>query len=213
MAIIGAVKKVFPGAQIIGCLFHLYQNWRKQLRKSRHELNLDRDWRSLKALAYTPTEEVVAAYEVLIRSPDFDREFWAPFLGYLEVHYIGQYRFGIRGDGQFKRAMWNVYDRTIENGMRTNNSVEGFHMRINMFFEVTHPTLWKFIARLRKFEDIIYKELRSWENGQLPPKRKLWERVNHNKKIACDKFTDVVNGQMTRLDYLKLIGRTLVKPT
>jgi hypothetical protein len=33
MAIIGAVKKVFPGAQIIGCLFHLYQNWRKQLRK------------------------------------------------------------------------------------------------------------------------------------------------------------------------------------
>ena len=33
------------------------------------------------------------------------------------------------------------------------------------------------------------------------------------QKYCLQKFTDVVNGQMTRLDYLKLIGRTLVKPT
>uniref|UniRef100_A0A914EIU2 Uncharacterized protein n=1 Tax=Acrobeloides nanus TaxID=290746 RepID=A0A914EIU2_9BILA len=76
----------------------------------------------------------MAAYEVLIRSPDFDRELWASFLEYLEVDYIGQYRFGIRGDSIHKRAMWNVYDRNIANGMRTNNS-EGFHLRINTFFE------------------------------------------------------------------------------
>lgn len=68
-----------------------------------NELNLNRDWRLLKALAYTPLDEVVTAFEELIRDADFDRDFWADFLEYLEKYYIGVYRLGLRGNGQFKR--------------------------------------------------------------------------------------------------------------
>lgn len=46
--------------------------------------------------------------------------------------------------------MCNVYNRP--NGRRTKNEVEGFHSKINRYFETPNQYLWTFTAHMRKLQ-------------------------------------------------------------
>jgi hypothetical protein len=67
----------------------------------------------LRALAFVPTDDVVAVYlELLLHIDDVAL---AGLLDYLETWYIGSVdRFGQRGNGRFGREIWNVYQRSID---------------------------------------------------------------------------------------------------
>ena len=66
----------------------------------------------------------------------------------------------------FDIEFWNMYDRTTQSSMRTNNSVEAYHRHIGSVFQCAHPTLWIFLEKLINEEgnthaDIlqVYKKL------------------------------------------------------
>lgn len=45
--------------------------------------------------------------------------------------------------------MWNIYQRTIDHYGRTDNEVEGFHLKVSHTVGVQHPNLWKFLKGLQ----------------------------------------------------------------
>ena len=87
--------------------------------------------------------------------------------------------------------------------MRTNNSAEGGHAKLNRFMQVSHPTLWRFIDTLRRLDESIYSDVRQWENGQTPGIR-TWYRVQQRKVAVCRQW-----GQLDPITYLRAIGSTL----
>jgi hypothetical protein len=58
---------------------------------------------------------------------------------------------GVLGLGSFPPAKWSVYSATLLSEPRTNNRVEGWHLKINMFLKVTHPGIYQFNYDLKKF--------------------------------------------------------------
>ena len=50
----------------------------------------------------------------------------------------------------FDLALWNTYDQTIEDLLRTNNAVEGWHRRFQANVGAYHPNFWKFIDILKR---------------------------------------------------------------
>jgi hypothetical protein len=56
--------------------------------------------------------------------------------------------------------------------MRTNNSAEAYHRRINSVFQCAHPTLWVFIQKLIDEENPIHADLVHIKSGQEPPSKK-----------------------------------------
>ena len=49
----------------------------------------------------------------------------------------------------FDLALWNMYDQTIGDLLRTNNAVEGWHRRFQANVGAYHPNFWKFINILK----------------------------------------------------------------
>jgi hypothetical protein len=46
--------------------------------------------------------------------------------------------------------MWCTYDLILADLPKTNNSVEGFHRGFSTLLNIRKPTLWKYLAALRK---------------------------------------------------------------
>ncbi len=72
----------------------------------------------------------------------------------------------------FSIDFWNMFDRTTQSSMRTNNSAEAYHRRINSTFQCAHPTLWVFIQKLINEENAIHADLVHIKAGQEPPNKK-----------------------------------------
>lgn len=72
------------------------------------------------------------------------------------------------------------YISHILGGMRTNNSLEGIHNRINKF-DTNNPTIWNFIDKLRSFDESIYSDVLQWNNGLEPSARKKGSIVEKAK--------------------------------
>ena len=85
-----------------------------------------------------------------------------------------------RRDPVFPIRMWNVNRRVQEHLGRTNNYAEAAHRRIMAELQCTHPTIWKFIADLKKVQksrDLFYEHLIA---GHPPPRKK-------RRYILCDR--------------------------
>jgi hypothetical protein len=66
-----------------------------------------------------------------------------------------------------------MYQRTTELLMRTNNSAEAWHRRLNSIIQCQHPTLWTFINSLQNEEHFIHCQLIKLNAG---------EKIEPNKK-------------------------------
>ena len=71
----------------------------------------------------------------------------------------------------FDIEFWNMYDRTTQSSMRTNNSAEAYHRRIGSVFQCAHPTLWIFLEKLINEEGNTHADILQVKAGQ-PPKNK-----------------------------------------
>ena len=62
--------------------------------------------------------------------------------------------------------------------MRTNNSAEAYHRRINSIFQCSHPTLWLFLQKLVDEENVVHADLVQINAGEPPKKKKTSERLD-----------------------------------
>ena len=92
-----ACATIFPGAQMVGCLFHLGQNlWRKVQDSNlsaayRDDENLCIQVKMMLALSFVPEVDVPAAFEDLV---DSYPPLLTPLANYWEDTYIGRQRQG-----------------------------------------------------------------------------------------------------------------------
>lgn len=128
MATLNAIRENFPLAEIHGCHFHFGQNiWRHvQFTGLQKPYQMDPDFalniRLLIALAFVPTDNVIDAYEELIKTDFYDEESKGKYteaiqalLMYFQMTYI--YRInpktGEKKNPLFPPKIWNVYEVTL----------------------------------------------------------------------------------------------------
>lgn len=95
--------------------------------------------------------------------------------------------------------------------MRTNNSLEGIHNRINKFFDTNNPTIWNFIDKLRSFDESIYSDVLQWNNGLEPSARKKWYCGESKGRCAWSLWSNRQYGLLTiRGESISLVVRIVL---
>ena len=163
-AAINAVQTRWPNSQVTCCFFHLNQNIWKKI----NELGLSTFYgndvenatklKMISALAFVPPADVINSWDDLLmilqpwiqQQPQDMQQRIDDLLMYFEVNYIGQNIAGVRRAPRVAAIeMWNVRERTLENYGRTDNEVEGFHMKVAHTTGSQFPNLWKFFKGLQ----------------------------------------------------------------
>ena len=85
-------------------------------------------------------------------------------------------------------ALWNKYDQTIEDLLRTNNAVEGWHRRFQANVGAYHPDFWKFIDILKREQSLNHVNISQARAGHQPePQRRRYQDSNRRiKNIVQD---------------------------
>ena len=65
----------------------------------------------------------------------------------------------VRRKPTFDIDFWSMHHHTTQSSMRTNNSAEAYHRRINSVFQCAHPTLWVFLKKLIDEESAVHADL------------------------------------------------------
>ncbi|XP_029650233.1 uncharacterized protein LOC115223666 [Octopus sinensis] len=154
-AIINAFCEILPTTNITGCLFHMAKNICRHIvdigLKPRYQTDAEfnNKIKCFTALAFLPVSDVIDGFLEMTDDDNLPQE----FVSYFETHYIGRER----GQGKRRRMkstfpieLWNVFERTQNNMMRTSNSVEGFNSVMQSSITNMHPNLWKHITYLKK---------------------------------------------------------------
>jgi len=83
----------------------------------------------------------------------------------------------------FSIDFWNMLNRTTQSLMRTNNSAEGYHRRINSIFQCSHPTLWVFLQKLIDEQNNTHANIIHIKSGQAPNTKKKMNVLNKDYYI------------------------------
>ncbi len=128
------------------------------------------DVNKISALAFLKPNDVSQGFDDLYDSLP---QILQPLLNYFEDTYVGRRRGQGRSKPMFEIEFWNMHQRTTDLLMRTNNSLEAWHRRLNSIVQCQHPSLWKFIESLKNEEHYIHCQLIKLNAG---------EKVEPNKK-------------------------------
>uniref|UniRef100_A0A914UTX6 Uncharacterized protein n=1 Tax=Plectus sambesii TaxID=2011161 RepID=A0A914UTX6_9BILA len=102
--------------------------------------------------------------------------------------------------GKFPPAIWSVHTRTLVDEDRTNNKVEGWHLKINSFMDSCHLSFYVFLDELNKFfraeeerrrEDqrMATKRAARIANGEVfPPNHNIYRLRFAALKILCQNY-------------------------
>ncbi|PIC12358.1 hypothetical protein B9Z55_028495 [Caenorhabditis nigoni] len=129
-AIKNAFSKEFQNISIEGCLFHIFQNWRREAEKLKvYEEFIGGSildfWPRLKAIAFIPPAETEQYYNLLLTTiPVNQPAELNSFLLYLERNYM-------TAAARFPSTQWSCNFRTLHGIHRTTNSVEVWHRTIS----------------------------------------------------------------------------------
>eukprot|EP00116_Pleurobrachia_bachei_P004080 sb/3464342/ len=134
-----AVKELFPTTKLQGCLFHLFQAWRRHLCKipgwaSNGQLRTD--IHVIFGLPFLPESEIIPAWnkiksDLLLQHPSTQE-----FINYMDSTWMNT---------RYETALWSVFDSTVNGEDRTNNVSEGSNSAMKRFFGASKPTLWNWI--------------------------------------------------------------------
>lgn len=147
-AVHDAARDVWPAIQIKGCLFHLGQNWWRQIQKldlAMEYKTSDTDgskWlRHCFGLPFLPAEEVedAFAFDMMSNIPDESR--LHRFSDYLLNNYVKE-------DSRFRPNIWASFTKEH----RTTNACESFHSHLKRMFYSHSPHLFTFLENLRLLE-------------------------------------------------------------
>lgn len=143
-AALNAAKLAFPNVLVHGCFFHLRQSIYRKIQalglQTKYGTNkkFNHHIKMITCLAFVPIEDMVAAYQALLKLASFKEPEEVAFVQYFEKTYIGSER----RLPMFERATWNVRYAIENNIPKTTNSVEGFHNRLKHGMRhQSHPAL------------------------------------------------------------------------
>ncbi|CAF2121455.1 unnamed protein product [Rotaria magnacalcarata] len=122
------------------------------------------------ALAFLKPDDVVKVFEDL--SMNLDDEYQT-VLDYFEETYISRLRANhTRRKPMFTIDFWSMFHRTTQSLMRTNNSAEAYHHRINSIFQCSHSTLWVFLQKLIDGQNATHAVIVHIRSEQVPKSKK-----------------------------------------
>ncbi|XP_018494697.1 uncharacterized protein LOC108864146 [Galendromus occidentalis] len=139
-AALGAIRRIFPAAEIKECNFHFGQSlWRKaqQLGLSRfyHDVEIRRFLRACGALALIPLGAIDDAWM------DMNEDAIDPdHPAYMALEAFKEYFVNTWLENEnFPRALWNHYRNF---GPRTTNHLEGWHNGLNILIRKKHVNIF-----------------------------------------------------------------------
>lgn len=159
LAVVSAVRRVFPNVIHKGCYFHFMQClYRKVCTLGfKKQYDTEPDFASamkiLIALAFVPEEHVGSAFEVICERkmlPNVAK----PLLQYFEETWIGE-RARLRDrPPKFCHSMWNLFELLETDVPITNNFIESWHNTFRLQVGAQKPTVWHFIKSLRQEQSL-----------------------------------------------------------
>jgi hypothetical protein len=217
-ALHNALTIVFGEGNVVlkGCFFHLSQClWRKiqshgEIRERYlNEANFRLHLRQLLALAYVKLEHVILSWDLLIKSPFYTQNAaqLEPILTYVEKTLIGPVHLSAfqRREPLFAHLTWNCFVAAQNLEDKTNNRVEGWHNSFSYLLECNHPTIFKFIEKLKVEQANNELQIQHLLAGQLP------HGGGKKYKDCASRIQNLVvqYDQKDRLVYLLGIARNL----
>lgn len=200
IAFINAFKLCFPNVHIAGCYFHFTQCvWRHVQcvglqRSYNNDVNFALNVRMLMALAFVPVHDVKNAFNQLIACKFYeDNEVVLdPLISYFEHNWIGVVtrNRNRRLKPFFSLDLWNCNQAVLENLMRTNNSLEGWHNSFNNKVRVSHASMSKFITVI-KYEQALTETIISQLNTGLnitAKRRKTYKDIDCRLESCVSKY-------------------------
>ena len=73
----------------------------------------------------------------------------------------------------FPIELWNVYDRTVVNLPRSNNSIEGWHNAFAKRVTIVHPSLSKLTEKIHREQSKFEVDIAQIRQEQQPKPKKL----------------------------------------
>ena len=105
----------------------------------------------------------------------------------------------------FDLALWNMYDQTIGDLLRTNNAVEGWHRRFQANVGAYHPNFWKFIDILKREQNLNHVNISQARAGHQPePQRRCYQDSHRRIKNIVQDYHN-----MDRLQSLRGLAHSI----
>ena len=182
-AALNSFEQVWPDTFLKCCFFHLTQNiWRKvQSEGLQSDYNQDEELairiRMLPALAFAAPHEVPHLFEDVVQQLPTPQA--TGLILYFEKTYIGRtLPGGTYQEALFPIEMWNHHFDTPFGLPRTTNIVEAWHRSFNATVGCHHPTIWKFVASLKREQGLVEVRQAKFIAGAQPPKRVKHKQTN-----------------------------------
>ncbi|CAM4948843.1 unnamed protein product [Rotaria socialis] len=102
----------------------------------------------------------------------------------------------------FPIEIWNVYDRTVVNLPRSNNSIKGWHNAFTKRVAIVHSTITKLTEKIRREQSKFEVDIAQIRQGQEPkPKKLKYRKLDERIKRLVDDYGNVDLGA-----YLKRLA-------
>jgi hypothetical protein len=104
----------------------------------------------------------------------------------------------------FPVSLWTMSERVMNDKIRSNNGVEGWHNAFRNSLRCSHPSIWALLNALKKEEGLSETKMLQTESGVRPRKKKKYTEVNSRVKKLVENFNidDI-------MPFLKGIARNL----
>jgi hypothetical protein len=99
-----------------------------------------------------------------------------------------------------RNILRNMVTRVKNDLHRTNNNVEGWHRKLNCAFQCSHSTLWNFLDKLIK-ENNVHSDIINAMTGRQPPVGK-YESFNRRLKQLVENPYSNIYKQLTCIGRL-----------
>ncbi|KAE9522680.1 hypothetical protein AGLY_016902 [Aphis glycines] len=149
--------KVWPSISLKGCRFHLAQSWWRKIQtiglSSEYKKNTEigKYLKYFFGLPFLNSNDVSDCFTDYLMAIQPRNEKVEIFVDYILETYISN-------ESNFPPFLWAEYSAST---MRTTNSCEDFHSKLNALFYSAHPNIFIFIDVLKNIQKHTYIKLRS----------------------------------------------------
>ncbi|KAF0761944.1 MULE domain-containing protein, partial [Aphis craccivora] len=178
-----AILSVWPSITLKGCRFHLGQSWYRKIQSIglSSEYKIDSD--TSKYLKYFFGLPFLLPDEVI----DCFTDDLISIKPYIYIH--------ILPESSFPLSLWAEYSATT---IRTTNSCESFHSKLNAMFYNAHPNIFQFIDTLKRLQTDIYIKQRSTHL-----KNRTTSIIN-KEQFLKQAIADFQSKKISRFEFIKL---------